>query len=374
MSLRVLRIALVSTALLLSTTARAQDDKPSVLIVMPHPDDETMMGDVLGRMKERGFRVTIALITNGENGQVVSGIDPKKDDPIVESFPGQKKANKKNIRSKADLARARRQELRRAAKRHGASEVVFLSSPDQPDFVDDYDGGVTSWDPKALRKKLRAVSKKSRPDVVITMNPDPEWVHPQHSGVGKLVRELYDAGNFSTGKRAPALYAIRENDWYEQSKDSQPGDEVFARGERSRLLGKTYGEHMRSGAKVYKTQSSTPKALAARADKGIVPGYQDVGILRRLDTGSAPGVSALLEAHEPLQKLRAPKLAVTKLHPGKKEIAASKKKADRKALVQVMRKRVESGKSIPKRMARAFGKRQTRRLVEKSRARARRSR
>ena len=44
---------------------------PNVLLITAHPDDETLFN--LGRFRERGWRISIALVTNGEHGGVVQG-------------------------------------------------------------------------------------------------------------------------------------------------------------------------------------------------------------------------------------------------------------------------------------------------------------
>ncbi|MCC6747164.1 MAG: PIG-L family deacetylase [Deltaproteobacteria bacterium] len=281
---------------------------PAVLIVMAHPDDETMIGDLLGRMKERGVRVTLALVTNGERGKVVRGLRPEGErrpgeDPLVERTPGD---GVPGIRTPTDLARARRRELRAAARFHGVEQVVFLS-PDlaEPRFVDGWEGGVRSWPRKELGRRLAELAKELRPEVVITLNPHEPRNHPQHRGLGRLVSQLHASGGFDGPGGRPSLYGIREQDWYHGSLAAQPGDERFARDVWSWVLGRTYRSWMELGADVYRTQSSRPRYAAARNRAGLNPGVQPESILRRLDDG--PGdrsLTALLAAHAPRLRLR----------------------------------------------------------------------
>ena len=43
--------------------------RPSLLIVLAHPDDEIFHGGVLAHLSERGVRVTLACATDGEAGK-----------------------------------------------------------------------------------------------------------------------------------------------------------------------------------------------------------------------------------------------------------------------------------------------------------------
>lgn len=79
-----------------------QAEPPRVLVIIAHPDDETMFN--LGRFKERGWFVGVALVTNGESGHVVQGIktdyDPAKNrDILVEAPPGAGTCRKSRIHS-----------------------------------------------------------------------------------------------------------------------------------------------------------------------------------------------------------------------------------------------------------------------------------
>jgi len=116
-----------------------------IMLITAHPDDETMFN--LGRFRERGWQVSIALVTNGENGSVVQGIkqdyDPKKDDDILielDAGPGAwltvppEGPRLKEITTHPDLAFQRRQEFLSSCGLHGVVTAYFLSDPTRADF------------------------------------------------------------------------------------------------------------------------------------------------------------------------------------------------------------------------------------------------
>ena len=108
-----------------------------VLLITAHPDDESMF--TLGRFRERGWLVSVALVTNGENGQVVQGIKPdyrpgSNEDILIEKEPGPETwltvppngPRLKEILTHPDLARQRRREFLASCGQHGVTTVFFL--------------------------------------------------------------------------------------------------------------------------------------------------------------------------------------------------------------------------------------------------------
>jgi LmbE family N-acetylglucosaminyl deacetylase len=292
--------------------ARAAADRPTVLFITAHPDDETMFG--LGRFRERGWRVSIALVTNGENGQVVQaieqGYDPAVDEDIlIEKRPGcatwlthpPRGPRLRRITTPAALARERRAEFLAGQTRNRVATVYFLSGLRRCDFEDSWDDGVTRWDRSLLIARLTEVVRRVCPDVVVTLNPGETWAHPQHVGLGRIVQALYDAGGFDTpGRERPLLYGIREHGWYEESLVPQTGDVTFDRTARSAVLGHTYAQEWTAATSRYLSQSSHPLWFAARVGAGILPGYGAVDRIRRLDAGAQrPGLEALFRQYPP---------------------------------------------------------------------------
>ena len=268
----------------------------SVLLITAHPDDETMFN--LGRFRERGWQVSIALVTNGEHGAVVQGIRPHYDpwrdeDILIEELPGPatwltSPPNGPRIQlipSAFDLAAQRRSEFLGSIAHHRGSAVYFLSSLEQCDFEDSWDSGVRNWDVPLLTQRLKTVFEQRNPDILITLNDDGPWTHPQHQGLSRIVQTLWMENVFvlPDGSR-PKLYGIREIGWYKESAAPQAGDLQFNRLEWSPVLQQTYAEYWREATSYYISQSSHPVWFDARTAAGILPGYKDVDVIRRLDT------------------------------------------------------------------------------------------
>lgn len=308
-----LAVALFALAFVASppgAAAAAPWERPSVLLVTAHPDDETMT--CMGRFRERGWSVAVALVTNGESGEVVQGIcspcTSPTGDALVERLPGPDTwvvrppsgPRLRRVVTAAALAAQRRREFLLSQSFHRVTGVYFLSGLYGFDFEDSWDDGVTRWDTSELTARLRTVARAVRPDVVVTLNPDEKWAHPQHQGLGRIVRALHAAGGFDTpGRPGPVLYGIREQGWYAESLAPQSGDEVFDRSARSAVLRGTYAEYWVRATSAYVSQSSHPVWFAARVRAGILPGYGDVEIIRRLDGGDRPGLEALFEQQPP---------------------------------------------------------------------------
>lgn len=264
-------------------------------MIIAHPDDETLFN--LGRFRERGWQVSIALVTNGENGKVVQGIkpdyDPEQDEDIlIERDPGPgtwltlppEGPPLREIRTHPDLARERREEFLASCGRHGVTRVYFLSDPDRADFEDSWDHGISNWDQDLLTARLTAAAMDSRPDLVITLNPDETWAHPQHVGLARIVERLWGTGAFDPpGAPRPTLYGLREHGWYQESWPPQSGDLWFDRSLYSLVLGMDYEAYWREATAFYLSQSSHPVWFDARVEVNILPGYLGVDKIRRLD-------------------------------------------------------------------------------------------
>lgn len=294
--MRLRYVIAVAGALVIPLAPAAADDPPPprVLFITAHPDDETLFN--LGRFAERGSRIAVALVTNGEGGAVVQSIrpdyDPQRDpDVLVESQPGPTAwlttppagPRLRLIPGPTALARERRREFLATMATHRVSRVYLLSSVRGHEFEDSWDNGVRNWDKPALRRELAVIARQFRPDVVVTLNPDETWAHPQHVGLGRLVRKWLAADRFTTYGHRPELYGLREHAWYAESMTPQSGDLRFRRDRRSRVLRTTYESYWRTATSAYICQSSHPIWLDARADVGILPGYRGIDILRRLE-------------------------------------------------------------------------------------------
>jgi LmbE family N-acetylglucosaminyl deacetylase len=123
------------------------------LCIVAHPDDIEFFcaGSVL-LMTRRGVSVDFVVATSGDKGS---------HDPDMEG---------------ARLAALREDEQREAARRLGAARVEFLRRRDA-ELVDDL----------SLRGELVGEIRRSRPDVLLTFDPNqPYRSHPDHRVIGRV--------------------------------------------------------------------------------------------------------------------------------------------------------------------------------------------
>ena len=121
-----------------------------VLVISPHPDDESIgCGGTLRKHAAQGDRVEVVFLTSGENG-------------------GHGRAPEETIR-------LREGEARRAARILGLSAVEFWREPD---------GAIRVTPP--LVQRVRAKLKQARPDVIYVTH-DLE-MHPDHRAAVRLVQ------------------------------------------------------------------------------------------------------------------------------------------------------------------------------------------
>ena len=132
-------------------------DSLRLLVVFPHPDDETLgAGPTLAKYASEGVQTHLICATHGERGWYESeGPNP--------GFEG--------------IARIREAELRCAAGQLGLHEVVFL------DYID---GEVDRADPAEIIARIVAHFRRIKPHVVITFSPDGSYGHPDHIALSQF--------------------------------------------------------------------------------------------------------------------------------------------------------------------------------------------
>lgn len=129
------------------------------LVVIAHPDDaEFGAAGTIARWTEMGTDVRYLVITDGASGSA---------DPAM---------------TRERLAEIREREQREACKELGVSDVTFLG------YLDGY------LEPSVeVRRKVAAEIRRTRPEVVVTLNPEVRWTswgsvnHPDHRATGDLV-------------------------------------------------------------------------------------------------------------------------------------------------------------------------------------------
>lgn len=123
------------------------------LCIVAHPDDiEFYCAGAVLLMTDRGVSVDLVLATSGDKG------------------------TRDATRSRAKVARIREREQELAAEVLGAKGVVFLRHPDA-ELEESLD----------LREELVRVIRASKPDVLMTFDPNvPYRFHPDHRVVGRV--------------------------------------------------------------------------------------------------------------------------------------------------------------------------------------------
>ncbi|HEV7507517.1 MAG TPA: PIG-L family deacetylase [Thermoanaerobaculia bacterium] len=155
----------------------------SVLWVGAHPDDESLVAPLLGRLCiDEGLRCSFLVLTHGEQGPCLlpHGCKP-------------------------DLATVRTSEMIRAAKLFGAQLVLW----NFPDGGGAPDGSAPSWDATAgghaaLISSLSSFIAATGADLVLTFDPrHGSTCHADHRATGNLVVE-----SLSQIQRSPVLYFL----------------------------------------------------------------------------------------------------------------------------------------------------------------------
>ena len=153
------------TAVAVAADTKAEPDLRSILVVLAHPDDETVIAPLLGTMcLERGSQCSFLVLTRGEGGTC--------------SLPG----------GCPDLGAIREREMRSAAAFFKASVTIWAL----PDVFGDV---AAAWSAASggrdeLRKRIQKQIDLTRPTTVVTFDPAHGTTgHPAHQAVGQLVIE-----------------------------------------------------------------------------------------------------------------------------------------------------------------------------------------
>lgn len=150
-------------------------NKPTLLAVLAHPDDETFgMGGTLALYARRGVDVHLVCATRGEVGEVAPH--------FLENFNS--------------IGELRENELRCAAQKLGLSSVNFLDYRDSG-----MAGSPENKHPQALASapldevaaKVTGYIRELQPQVVLTFDPIGGYRHPDHIAVHKATVQAFSA-------------------------------------------------------------------------------------------------------------------------------------------------------------------------------------
>jgi LmbE family N-acetylglucosaminyl deacetylase len=126
-----------------------------ILFIGAHPDDETFLfGGTLAKYAEEGAQVTVVCATRGERGKTG------------------------DVCRAEELPQVREQELRRACAALGIQDVRFLSYIDRE---------LTKAPVEQIRRELVEVIRGTRPQLVLTFDPNGLNQHTDHVAISRFV-------------------------------------------------------------------------------------------------------------------------------------------------------------------------------------------
>ena len=144
--------------------------KADALLVIAHPDDDTVLGGYLGRLT----------------------LDEKKHVAAVYCTPGDGGGNVVGFEAGAALGQMRILEARRALAAYGIENVWFLGGHDTPG--QDVLWSLDNWNHGRMLNDLVRIVRITRPEVILTFLPN--YVagenHADHQAAGVLATEAFD--------------------------------------------------------------------------------------------------------------------------------------------------------------------------------------
>lgn len=184
-----------------SLMSREIPEEGRVLVVLAHPDDETMIAGTLVYLQSLGKKIKIAYATDGEGGKVFR---IGEEGLVSEDFP------------KEALRALRLSELERALSELGLSDWMRFEAPDDPlrdeeglpltDLATFLQSNV--WNAHAFYLEVLELMREYRPELVITMGNGPE-VHAHHKAIGFITLQAAESLAY-----LPSVYAISEHRWH----------------------------------------------------------------------------------------------------------------------------------------------------------------
>ena len=157
---------MVAAAELRSSAQRqAQTEPVDLLVVLPHPDDESSAaGGILAKYAAAGLRTAVIACTGGEEGEIH---DPSL--VYTEAFPR--------------LGEIRERELRAACRVLGVAEIRLLGYRDSGmagSAANAHPNAFINADLNVAAERLASLMRQLRPRVVVTENEGGSYGHPDH--------------------------------------------------------------------------------------------------------------------------------------------------------------------------------------------------
>lgn len=137
--------------------------KQSILLIYPHPDDETLFsGGIIAKYAQQGATIHLVTATRGEKGRT-SGECPQD-----------------------QLATTREQELRTVGKLLGIKDITFLNYGDKT---------LAHIDSLGITQKIAQLIREICPQVLITFGPEGANGHEDHKAIHTLVQQSITMAN-----------------------------------------------------------------------------------------------------------------------------------------------------------------------------------
>lgn len=148
------------------------DGSGRLMVIFPHPDDETMAsGGLLLAAKQRGWETIAVTLTKGGAGKIFGHVDG-----LI-------------------VAEVREKELKKAAKILRIDRLVIANFPD----------GRLREQKEILKKWLTVAIKKYRPDLVVSYDHSGLTGHPDHIVSSLAVKEVITR---EKGEKRPLLFWV----------------------------------------------------------------------------------------------------------------------------------------------------------------------
>jgi len=178
--------------------------RPSLLIVLAHPDDEIFCGGVLAHLTERGVRVTLVCATDGEAGKPHPSLGPVE-----------------------DLGTLRVEELRLSCTRLGIGEPVrlrFHDSARKERQRHDDPHALANVDMLDVEAAIRGIIADVKPQVIVTFDPHGTYYHPDHLAAQRATTAAFFSSG-AMGSEAPErlFYATMLRDVFQRLADASRG-------------------------------------------------------------------------------------------------------------------------------------------------------
>jgi LmbE family N-acetylglucosaminyl deacetylase len=155
---------------------------PSLLCLVAHPDDETILcGGTLALLAAHGVDVHVTVLTRGEGGEL--GEPPLTD--------------------RENLGPVREREMVCAVGKLGGKSLTFLGYVD-PTVGQSGQLGAPEHDPAMLSGQIIASLKQTGAEVLLTHGTNGEYGHPAH----KLMHDAALVAVASLGEAAPLVYSF----------------------------------------------------------------------------------------------------------------------------------------------------------------------